>query len=263
MRNLAAFAATILSLQMTNTVHADGLKISDYQYGSQWSRRAPRKADLADSTKRMVIGSSIAIGGATGIYLGKFNDQHLIATANHAINYPGCSMIMMTGFRASNGFLSRPSSCLATFEELDLALLTFRVESKTVENQLKGLATNFAFNEVPKENEKLLFAGHPAAGNPKQALMLGEDEDCRVVSKTGDVRLLDDPDTVNPNGYASWQIANACDTSHGDSGAGLFSKESGKLLAIVSSGTYPTNKKHQTSAGLNKDLKQNQRLRGK
>lgn len=74
--------------------------------------------------------------------------------------------------------------------------------SPAIVKKLKAAAIRFAFDQVPKEGESLLLVGHPVAGNSKQLLLLSQDQDCRVVSKTSDVRLLDDPDQINPNGYS-------------------------------------------------------------
>lgn len=258
--NTVVFLLMFISLGTSAIGQAGEYKIKDYQYGSKWSRRLIQKQDLSDLSIKKAIRSSIAINGGSGVYLGKYNGHHLIATTFHGIRYPGCDMMALTYFRAFGSYEAGLSGCLATFPDLDLAILSFSVDSQADEVRLKPLAANFAFNEIPKENERLVFVGHGIAGNPKQKQMLGADKDCRVVSKSGDVRFLDDPDKINPNGYATWQIANACDISHGDSGAGLFGKISGKLLALVSSGTFPVKKKFQTSPSLTEELQKNPEL---
>lgn len=254
------FIVLFFNIIISSPTFAEEYKTEDYRYGNNWSRRAIKKTDIKNNIIKSAVVSSVEINGASGIYVGKFNGVHLIATANHVINYPGCDLLALGGFRASNGLSNSLSGCLATFPELDLAIITFDLDDPTNESKLKAFSRNFAFDEIPQEGEELVFVGHGIAGNPKQKLMLGMDDDCRVVSKTGETRLLDDPDKINPNGYASWQIADACDVSHGDSGAGLFSRKTGKLLSLISTGTFPVDRRFQNSSLLHEQLKKDPEL---
>src|SRR5687767_1799533 len=87
----------VLSFTALTAQAQEDYPISNYQYGDEWSKRNVTAEDLKNEVIKKAVNASVSVNGASGIYLGKFNGKHLIATNNHVISYPGCPLLSLSG----------------------------------------------------------------------------------------------------------------------------------------------------------------------
>ncbi len=118
------------------------------------------------------------------------------------------------------------------------------------EAKILPLPLPWRFSSSPLKGEQLLLLGYGVEKNDNQMLMLNAESECRVFSKTGEARKLEDPDPINPLGYAAWSFAHGCDISHGDSGSPLISIEGGDIVGINWTGKFPKTPTTQSNSGL-------------
>ncbi|MBL7544104.1 MAG: trypsin-like peptidase domain-containing protein [Bdellovibrionaceae bacterium] len=225
----------------------------DYLYGDIWSRRFVEASDLQSPKYARSLFSAVRFGTGSGIYLGKFNHQHILATNKHVMDSSDCNFNSRRTVHFYGGIKGKGADCVAMFEELDLAFVSFTVAEQD-EEKLKKVATNFAFDTVPTKGTKIFFFGYPSVENPLYEVMFGGDDDCRVISETGDIRFLNQPLSELLTPPKRWYFATACDMAKGDSGAALFDIDTGEAIGIVSSGHPPANVRYNSSAILNSDL---------
>ena len=138
---------------------------------------------------------------------------------------------------------------LGTWPSIDLALFEVTVAA-AAEPKLAEVAGNFAFDDPIEGGAPLITVGFGVAANPGRSMMGNQDSDCRVMSRTGDLRLMADPDELNPGPYKAWSFAHACDSSHGDSGSAIVSRTTGLPIGILWTGRIPKAANMKSSAFL-------------
>ena len=239
-------------------------EINIYQKGDQWSPRIVSPTDLKNPISSRAIGATVIVGGATGIYLGKFNGQHIIATNAHIA---GTDIDERKAFRPSvlfnKNIWAKTVDCVGLWKDIDMALLIVRpydvnewdqetgqpneASYKKAEIAIAGKAVNLSYDMIPAQDTPLINVGYGFAGidDPKRndPLVIPEpkimmDQDCQILSKTGDARFLFDPDDINPLGYAAWSMAHGCDISHGSSGSMLMDRNTGNIIGLVWTGVW-------------------------
>jgi S1-C subfamily serine protease len=175
---------------------------------------------------------------ATGFVIGEKDGQILMATNHHVIEDQAfCDETKVTFEILKIKGLSC-DKVLATDTTLDLTLFT--VKGLNAADKPKLLEVMLPMSKVePKKGQNLLTVGYGFAGNDDGRLMVDQGHDCKTFSKDGDVRLLADPDTVNPGPYKTWVFATGCDVSHGDSGSALVDRTTGEVVGLLSTGKIP------------------------
>jgi hypothetical protein len=230
----------------------DVLGISDtYRIGDEWGKKVVTNEDLNSNIhfKRMALATA-KVGGGTGFYLGKFNGKHIMATNHHVCETSSDCLYTQVVFTA----LTQKFEIVEFFgswPEIDLALFVINIETQQQETALLNVASNFAFNEDVVHGQQLVTIGYGTGSNPARRLVANQDSDCVTFSKTGEYRLMADPDDLNPGPYKAWSFANGCDVSHGDSGSAMMDKKSGKVIGIIWTGRIPKNPIVQSSSFLN------------
>ncbi|WP_413584525.1 hypothetical protein [Bdellovibrio sp. HCB274] len=238
-------------------------EIAIYQKGDQWSVGDITEEYLKNPIIKKAYSANVHVGAASGIYLGKFKGKHIVATNSHVADGPKECKNFPPKVMFDSNIWSDTVGCIGAWPEIDLALLVVKpydvnaweegAESlgpeayELGEKAVAGRGVNLAFNTIPEFEAPLLNIGFgiagdasPDRGNPLKISVprITFDDDCRVLSQTGEVRLLFDPDTINPLGYAAWSFANGCDTSHGSSGSLLMNRETGEILGVEWTGTW-------------------------
>lgn len=222
----------------------------DYRIGNEWGKHIPTESEMNNPIIKRAVQATGRIHGATGFFLGKFNDHFLVATNHHvcpsAHDCVGYSMVfpyLSTSFFKVNYFLGH-------WPEIDLALIGIKISNKDDFNKLMAFAQNFSFNEHPYQGQELLTTGYGRTSNPTRKQVLNMDSDCKVFSATKEYVLMSDPDEENPSDYKAWSFAHGCDISHGDSGSAMLDRKTGKIIGITWTGRVPKSPAIQDSTNL-------------
>ncbi len=259
----SVFLYAPLTMASQWTAEALAKEIETYRKGDQWSVGAITEEYLQNPIIKKAFDATVSVGPASGIYLGKFNGKYVVATNSHVVGgAKGCKESPPKVLFNAN-IWSDTIKCLGAWPEIELAFLVVKpydvngwdedqeepgpAEYQRGEKAIVGRATNLAFNSIPEFEAPLLNVGFGIAGdaspdrdNPLKISVprITFDDDCRVLSQTGDVRKLYDPDTINPLKYSAWSFAMACDISHGASGSLIMNRNTGEILGVNWTGTW-------------------------
>jgi len=225
-----------------------------YQIGPTWDAKKLTSASLRErndflTTKvalsTIKISTPWALG--TGFFLGKINNQYLVATSAHVLkNVPTCFAIPVYG---RFEFLDRSYRCnslIGIWPEIDLAIFTIK-ENKN-ENILGGLnPLEFDFSDPYVHGTPLMTTGHGNYSNADSDMTLKEDRDCMIYSKSGQFarvkkQVIDKNDNDDQDKGISDQItafATGCDISPGDSGSPLVNRDSQRVIGMIWSTSTP------------------------
>lgn len=237
-----------LSLVFVPLPFADEFRIEDYQVGSQWQRDAlvatlPLSAWLGGAVK-----SAPQINSATAFYLGKFGNEHYVATNAHVCPSAfNCALYGVQFPLPKKNF--KMKLFLGAWPEIDLALLILEVAAEDevfLEQARLSLARDLDYSA----GRLLATLGYGRAGQDRGVLSINADDDCRIFSPSNQFTALQDPDTLNPYPHLVWSFAHGCDISHGDSGSMILDRETGTLLGWVWTGRFPKSKTVQDSETL-------------
>jgi hypothetical protein len=222
-----------------------------YRLGDEWGKKTVTDEVLRQASVafRRAALATARTGGATGFYLGKFGNTHVMATNHHV--FPNAWNCLNRNVRFP--FLNREFKCVAyfgTWPEIDLSLFAIEVTRAEDERLLAEVAGNFSFQTELTPGQELLTIGFGVAHNPNRLLVANQDSDCKVFSNRGEYRLMADPDEYNPGSYRAWSFANGCDVSHGDSGSAMVDRQTGRVVGIIWTGRIPKSADAQSSATL-------------
>lgn len=225
-----------------------------FQKGDVWGKtKVPDNSVIQTDPHLLSIfnGTFQTMLGGSGILLGKFKNKYVAATAYHtcvkAVNGKCNPFHLSSNFRVI-GLRLKAESILGQWPELDLVLFTLQVNNSEEEKLLLKLGRNFAFRAAVKEGTLLTVSGYSPIENDNGFLQITQDADCRVLSKTNEFRLLNDPDSLQPDEDKKWAFAMGCDVARGDSGGPVVDKNTGDIFGLVWTGAYPANPKLQNSA---------------
>lgn len=224
--------------------------IDIYRIGDEWGKHIPTEYEMNNSIIKRAVKATGRVNGATGFFLGKFNEHFLVATNHHvcpsAHDCVGTSMVfphLSSTFFKVNYFLGH-------WPEIELAIIGIKISNKDDFNNLSAVAQNFDFDLHPYMGQELLTTGYGRTANPTRKQSISMDKDCKVFSPTGEYTFMADPDQEKPNSYKSWSFAHGCDISHGDSGSALIDRETGKIVGITWTGKVPKISSVQDSINL-------------
>lgn len=224
---------------------------SSYQIGDEWGKFQviEKSLDTHNEIFKKAAMRTAKFKRSTAFYIGKFKGQHVMATNYHVLRNQWTCSGQIIDFQ----LLNAKASCdkyLGSWSEVDFALFTIKVTDPSLEEALPTIAQNLAFNLPVYKGQKLLSFGYGIANNPDQVLSAVQDSDCKSFSSQDEVRLLQDPDVINPQDYSAWSFANGCDMSHGDSGSALIDRETGDIIGIIWTTKIPKSENIKDSAYL-------------
>ena len=236
---------------------AHALADDRYRLGDEWGKQAVTEEVLSRESAafRRAALATAKVGGATGFYLGKIADRHLLATNHHVFTRSGDCSHRTVVFPLQKLAVSCVE-IFGSFPQIDLAIFSVQLNEAEA-NLLAPVAKNFSFESELSPGQELLTIGFGIASNPERQMVANQDRDCRVFSQRGDYRLMGDPDALNPGRYQAWSFANGCDVSHGDSGSALVDRRSGDVVGIIWTGRIPKKRSIQSSAYLDSLLESN------
>ncbi len=225
--------------------------VADYRMGDEFGKKPVTASSLSTATEayKRAARATAKVGGATGFYLGKFGDAHVMATNHHVQPSMSCSGRTAT-FPLLDNLRFSCQRVFGTWPNVDLALFEITVQRPEDEAKLASVAANFTFDSEIEKGEELITIGFGVAGNSQRVMMGNADSDCRVLSKTAEYRLMADPDELNPGSYKAWSFSHTCDISHGDSGSAVVDRQTGRPVGIVWTGRIPKKAAVQSSAYL-------------
>jgi hypothetical protein len=218
-----------------------------YQVGEFWSKKHINRSSRSAQKLKESIGE---VGArATLFYIGKFNNKHWAITNNHV-----CPNLVRTPKKVKNRCKSqwitfhyyknkKGNSLSGTIKSvpyiiknLDLALLEISFDNlDTFTRAPKALTLS---SQKPHLHQELISVGYGIYKNEYGSLMIEENSfECQVFSRT--IRLIQDPDTVNPINYRVHSFLHGCDVSHGDSGSPILDRATHEVVGLLWTGKYP------------------------
>jgi hypothetical protein len=220
----------------------DQVAIRDFQIGSANGRQKVDRSQLsANGSYRRAIVATGRFNAESVFYIGRLAGEHVAVTSRHVVfsrnprfDY-SCSEIRFDYLLPAHAV--RCKAIIATWPELDLALIALDIPSTSDAELLAEHALKFDFDSPIRFGQPLLTAGFGSFGSDRhQHLMVNRDEDCMVMSADGDIRLRavqssekDDPGV--------WSIAVGCDSSPGDSGSAILDRRSGRVIGVLWGGS--------------------------
>ncbi len=250
--------ANLAQATSSNCMSALLAEANCFQLGDSWNKTELKDArglsKLAPQLISALQGTAQFRLGASGILLGQFRDQWVMAAAYHmcSSNFGGmCKPFALSGDLRVLRISFQAEQVIGYWPELDLILFTV-VFHPNDESKLNGVGSNFDFHSKLKSGTQLVVAGYTAITGFSGNLPLSADSDCKILSGTAESRLMKDPDTVSPDPEKKWAFAIGCDIARGDSGGPVIDSQSGKILGLVWTGKTPTSDFAKSSLNLEK-----------
>jgi S1-C subfamily serine protease len=190
--------------------------------------------------------------GASGVLLGKFQNQWIMASSYHMCsqNVGGpCRPIMLRGSLRLLGIPFQGQEIIGYWPENDLMLFTVEFDASD-EDKLVGVGQSFDFKSKLKSGSPLVAAGYTLINGFSGNLQINADSDCKILSQTGETRLIADPDSLRPDSEKKWAFAMGCDIARGDSGGPVIDKDTGKVVGLVWTAKNPTTAFARSSSNL-------------
>ncbi len=176
-----------------------------YQIGDDWNRK--EMSSIIDSGLDHHI---LRVGSATGVYLGKYEGQSLIATNRHVVRGKECPTLEISNTRDEK---INCSKIIRTGSDLDYAFIL----SDTV---IAEAPLDIEWKKMQKSTA-LLTAGRGYSRNEEQEFLEEDSDLCQIFLADKDGETM------------------GCDSSPGDSGSPVFLKKEKKLYALANStGSY-------------------------
>ncbi len=247
--NKAATAGVAPQINSQNEESSEGF--SSYQIGPTWDAQVINGHYLRQ--KNDFLTSKIALstlkisgpsGQGTGFFLGKFNNQFLVATSAHVLkNVPICMAIPVYAHFQIINKTYRCNKIIGIWSDIDLAIFTID-EDRDDDTLSKTNPLSFDFNESLEKGTQLMTMGFGSYENSDGELTLKEDRDCIVYSPTGIVKAIQKDDKSID------AFATGCDISEGDSGSAVVNKATGKVMGLIWATSSPKPLKITTDAYL-------------
>jgi len=243
--------------------------------GDKWSKKSvdpKNNQSNSDNTKirpeiPTVLHSVIKATGSysykgTGFYIGEYNGHALFASNSHVIaselellkNPEGIATLIQAGCSKSSvyfetlGINSQCKRIIGLWPQIDFAIIEIELEKEDL-LKLNPYAMDINISFAPVENEPLATFGFGIAYNLNSKLQGDWSSNCRVFSKTNDIRIVSENDNKNPapEWFKIWSFVNGCNFSWGDSGSVIVSRKDGSFRGIGWGGNFPTRVDNLTS----------------
>lgn len=218
---------------------------TDFQIGASWSAQGLNTQVVTDINNFVIsrgASSSVLIrtifAKGSGLYLGRFNDKHIVATNAHVLkNIPSCAVTpVVIQFKLLNAAYTC-EKVIGIWRDVDFAIIALRTQrgSEALLNTLNP--PKIAFNRPLIKNTLVYSFGHGSYQNSSDGLTLKADDDCRIYSQDNTLRRLSDPNQNGSRKIPSFAIG--CDISPGDSGSPIMDRQSGDVYGFVWSTQTP------------------------
>ncbi|MFG1525596.1 serine protease [Halobacteriovorax sp. RZ-3] len=211
------------------------LNIKEYVVGDEWNRTHIGENDTPDVEE---LKSSILITGlgvvntankltltnvGTAFYLGKYEGEHLVATAAHVIDRENFND-MLFHFIAGPKFSLKAKELIFYSDDIDFAIVSINMEDKEAILMKTVSAVKLNFDKVAEEGTPLTTVGFGFFDNEKLGLARYENSnDCQIIFGDDKVKKLD----------KVFSIATGCDASGGDSGSPIVDRNTGELIGVI------------------------------
>ncbi|MCX6118571.1 MAG: trypsin-like peptidase domain-containing protein [Proteobacteria bacterium] len=220
--------------------------VQDYQIGPEWGKQPVTSQNVATLTPELQRAAKatayvgLGFGGATAFVIGQKDGSIRMATNHHVIGKDSDCRKASIKFPLLGISGLKCEKLIGTWNEIDLTVFVLAGGTTQQRELILSVAQNFAFDHKVVKGTKMFSVGFGVAGNSGQKnMMTVQDEDCKVYSKDSEVRLMKDPDEINPGPDLVWGFAFGCDVSHGDSGSAVLDRDSGEVMGIVFTGKIP------------------------
>lgn len=222
-----------------NDGYAEAQKLNqNFQIGSKWDRKAANPWTIYyenDSYLTNAFKSTVRVRTlkniGTGFYLGQHHNQFIIATSAHVLDgIPFCSENFFTVYVKLSEINTelKCNKLIGIWKDIDMAIFSINVPSSI--NYLLWRINPLQFdwsNEVEK-SQSLITLGYGEYQNDKKTITYETSEDCKVFSPSNYFKKI-----VNSNNSSIWSFAHGCDSSPGDSGSPVLSKNTGKVIGMT------------------------------
>jgi len=224
-----------------------------------------KKISTMSSIEQRIILSTVKVNNkkaksiGSAVLLKEVDGAFYFLTNNHVLkNQKECSSTTVTALdNEMKRIVFKCESVVATKSKddlLDYTVFTLR-SSERLSTTFSGRAVGISSTD-PSPGDQLITAGFGSQSfNEKRFdITMSNDDDCIMLAGPIEIKMQD---------YAMRNtIALGCDASSGDSGSGIFSRESGKLVGIFF-GTAKTNRKNPelSTEELNKNIGDNNYFR--
>jgi len=219
-----------------------------YQIGETWGAY-PVTAQGLNSLNNFVytqlatnmVKINTTFGSGSGFYLGKFENEHLIATSAHVLeNVPSCTILPVIITFSLYNEKYNCKQVVSIWKDIDFAIIALRKKKERNDSDEFLARINplkFDFKTPIRKGMPLFSGGHGNFNNPSYQLTINSDADCMIYSQTGEVRdLLDD----RQDGLIKVpSFAIGCDISFGDSGGPAIDRSTGLVQGVVWSTKTP------------------------
>lgn len=218
--------------------------ILDYQIGPTWEKSEVTQDLLTVSnsalvrTARATAKLTVMFSTSTGFVVGHKGDQVMLATNHHVIESQKFCDETKVAFEILNIKRLHCDKVILTDTELDLTLFTIKGLSDKDYEKLRAVALPLS-KQDPRKGQDLITIGYGFAANKENRLMIDQGPDCKTYSADKEIRLMADPDILNPGPYKTWVFAVGCDVSHGDSGSAVVDRMTGEVVGLISTGKIP------------------------
>ncbi|EPZ51988.1 trypsin-like peptidase domain protein [Bacteriovorax sp. BAL6_X] len=211
------------------------LEIKEYVVGDEWNRTHIGEDDTPDVEE---LKSSILITGlgivntakkltlknvGTAFYLGKFEGEHLVATAAHVIDRENFND-MLFHFITGPKFSLKAKKLIFFSDDIDFAIVSIDIEDKESVLMETVSAVKLNFDKVAEEGTLLTTIGFGFFDNERLGVARYENSnDCQIIFGDDKVKKLD----------KVFSIATGCDASGGDSGSPIVDRNTGELIGVM------------------------------
>lgn len=216
----------------------------NYTIGEKWDKKFI--FEMPDKIQSLAPSIGEVGSSATMFYIGDFKNKHYVLTNSHVCpSKEKCFKRNILFFYHKNkkgeplkGFIK---DVPLINPNLDFALVEVSfINASSFESPPKPFKLS---NKLPVHNTPLINIGYGVYNNEYGSLMAEASGDCKVYSKTKDIRKVKDPDTINPFPFSVYSFLIGCDVSHGDSGSPIIDFKSGQVLGILWTGKMPKDPK--------------------
>ena len=216
-------------------------RLLSYRIGSEHGKIEVDFNNIASKslTYQRVVKATAGIGSSTAIVLGEKNGQMIFATNHHVIGDDArCLGVYGSVYFQHLKIDLHCAKILVANKSLDLTLFTVKDLNEEDAAKLRLVATSFS-KEPPKKGRKLITAGYGLVGNYNhrndvdwgREMKADESDNCKIFSPDNEARLLPVSSLQD-----IWLFAIGCEASPGDSGSGIFDRDTGELVGILHSG---------------------------
>lgn len=247
---------------LTSTAYALRLRVGD---------RAERfdveikKLDLLNEIEKSIILATVKVNNlktksiGTAVLLKEESGKFFFITNNHVMkNQKECDQVIITAL--NNDYKKTKFKCETIIttkskeDNLDYTIFTLKNSLKVNETFSGRVVGISSLSPMPGDQFITAGFGSKSFNQNKFDISMSNDDDCKMIAGPVELELQD---YLMKN-----TIALGCDASSGDSGSGIFSKKTGKLVALFFGiAKLKRKEKELTTEELNQNIGENNYFR--